>query len=50
MDTITKCRNRKIGDKIGRKRKADIEFSENPHTKKRRQRIENITETEKIIE
>jgi hypothetical protein len=43
-------RNRKIGDKIGRKRKTDIEFSENPYTKKGRQKIENITERERIIE
>jgi hypothetical protein len=27
-----------------------MEFSENPYTKKRRQKIKNITETEKIIE
>jgi hypothetical protein len=43
-------RSRKVGDRAGRKRKADMEFSENPHTKKGRQKIENITETEKIIE
>jgi hypothetical protein len=50
MNIVTKYRNRKIGDETKRKRKADIEFSENPHTKKERQRVENITETERIIE
>jgi hypothetical protein len=29
-------RNRKIDNGIGRKRKADMEFSENPYTKKGR--------------
>jgi hypothetical protein len=50
MDTVTRRRDRKIDGEIGRKRKANIEFSENSYTKKRRQRIKNITETEKIIE
>jgi hypothetical protein len=50
MNTITKCRNRKIGDEIGRKRKINMEFSENPYTKKGRQKIKNMTEMEKIIE
>jgi hypothetical protein len=43
-------RGRKIDNKAERKRKTDMEFSENPYTKKGRQKIENITETKKIIE
>jgi hypothetical protein len=36
MDIVTRCRSRKVDDEIGRKRKTDIEFSENPYTKKGR--------------
>jgi hypothetical protein len=50
MNIVTKRRDRKIGNEIERKKKIDIEFSENPHTKKERQKIKNITETERIIE
>jgi hypothetical protein len=50
MNTVTRYRNRKIGNRTKRKRKTDMEFSENPYTKKGRQRIKNITETERIIE
>jgi hypothetical protein len=50
MSIITKRRDRKIDNGVGRKRKVNIEFSENPHTKKGRQKIKNMTEAERIIE
>jgi hypothetical protein len=46
----TKHRKRKIGDGIGKKRKIDMEFSENLYTKKGRSRIKIIIEIEKTIE
>jgi hypothetical protein len=46
----TKRRRRKINDKKYKKRKTDMEFSENPYTKKNKSRIKTITKTEKTIE
>jgi hypothetical protein len=47
---MTKIRGPKPGDRPGQKRKASQDLSTNPHTKKCRDRVENMTDSEKKLE
>jgi ribosomal protein L14E/L6E/L27E len=47
---LGKKRGPKVGSGRGKKRKADGEYSENAHTKKARQRKENMSQAQKDLE